>query len=54
MIREARGSAGFGYDPIFVPAGNSRTFAQMSMEEKNIISHRGKAIAQLSAFLKSR
>lgn len=54
ITREPRGTAGFGYDPIFVPFGNSRTFAQMSLEEKNIISHRGKAIAQLSAFLKSR
>lgn len=54
MTREPRGTAGFGYDPIFVPQGNSRTFAQMSLEEKNIISHRGKAIAQLSQFLKQR
>lgn len=54
MAREPRGTAGFGYDPIFVPKGNSRTFAQMSLEEKNIISHRGKAIAQLSQFLKQR
>lgn len=54
MTREPRGTAGFGYDPIFVPEGNSRTFAQMSIEEKNIISHRGRAIAQLSQFLKQR
>lgn len=38
------GDDGFGYDPIFQPTGESRTFAQMSQEEKNLISHRGKAL----------
>ena len=40
---EIRGSGGFGYDPIFIPEGSDRTFAEMSTEEKNAFSHRGKA-----------
>lgn len=40
----ARGSGGFGYDPIFLPAGESRTMAELSIDEKNAISHRGKAL----------
>lgn len=39
-----RGTNGFGYDPVFVPAGHARTFAQMSPEEKNRLSHRGAAV----------
>ena len=42
-----RGSHGFGYDPLFVPDGESRTVAEMSDEEKNAISHRAKALAAL-------
>jgi XTP/dITP diphosphohydrolase len=45
------GEGGFGYDPIFVPDGDTRSFAQMSMEEKNRYSHRRKAADQLVAFL---
>lgn len=48
---EKIGTDGFGYDPIFIPEGFERTFAQMTSEEKNKISHRGKAIQQLLAFL---
>jgi XTP/dITP diphosphohydrolase len=46
------GDKGFGYDPVFIPEGSSKTFAQMSMEEKNHYSHRAKALAGLVAFLK--
>ncbi|QCR24725.1 non-canonical purine NTP diphosphatase [Pontibacter sp. SGAir0037] len=46
------GNQSFGYDPIFIPEGFDRTFSEMSTEEKNIISHRGKAIRKLVAFLK--
>lgn len=52
IIEQARGTEGFGYDPIFVPEGYKITFAEMSMDEKNTISHRGRAIASLAAFLK--
>ncbi|GGO19299.1 RdgB/HAM1 family non-canonical purine NTP pyrophosphatase [Microbispora bryophytorum] len=43
LIRERRGTGGFGYDPIFVPDGDTRTTSEMSAEEKDAISHRGKA-----------
>ena len=45
------GTGGFGYDPIFKPQGFDRTFAEMTAAEKNAISHRGKAVHQLIAFL---
>jgi XTP/dITP diphosphohydrolase len=51
---ELSGSDGFGYDPIFEPDGYDITFAQMSMNEKNSISHRGRAMDQLIAFLNSQ
>ncbi len=52
-IREvAAGSQGFGYDPIFEPEGYSHTFAEMSVSEKNSISHRAQAMQKLIAFLK--
>jgi XTP/dITP diphosphohydrolase len=54
ITKEKRGDAGFGYDPVFIPDGYDITFAEMSMEEKNPISHRGKAVEQLIGFLKSR
>jgi len=47
ITTEERGSGGFGYDPIFVPEGHSRTLAEMSPEEKNRISHRRRAIDAL-------
>lgn len=49
--QEVSGSGGFGYDPIFEPEGYDITFAEMSMGEKNAISHRAKAMEQLIAFL---
>ncbi len=48
---EERGTNGFGYDPIFIPEGKEKTFAEMSKEEKNRVSHRGKATRKLEAFL---
>lgn len=52
-IREERsGHEGFGYDPVFEPEGHTITFAEMSMGEKNAISHRGKAVKKLVAFLR--
>ena len=50
----AMGEDGFGYDPIFMPTGYDRTFAQMSMAEKNTISHRAIAMKKLIAFLKEQ
>ncbi|QBN20229.1 non-canonical purine NTP diphosphatase [Flavobacterium nackdongense] len=50
---EKSGNQGFGYDPIFKPEGFDATFAQLSLAEKGAISHRGKATAQLIAFLKN-
>lgn len=45
------GCGGFGYDPLFIPDGYNCTFAEMSAEEKNAISHRGRAVQKLVAFL---
>ena len=54
-IRHERcGTAGFGYDPIFQPDGYDITFAEMSMDEKNKISHRGRAVEQLISFLNTQ
>jgi XTP/dITP diphosphohydrolase len=51
IIAEQKGSEGFGYDPIFVPDGAEKTFAEMSREEKNQYSHRRKAVDKLVSFL---
>ena len=47
IAREARGDGGFGYDPVFVPHGSDRTAAELSPEEKDAVSHRGRALALL-------
>lgn len=51
LLTEKHGRQGFGYDPIFVPEGYSKTFAEMPIEEKNRISHRAIAVRKLAAFL---
>jgi XTP/dITP diphosphohydrolase len=51
ILKEKRGTQGFGYDPIFQPLGHERTFAEMSAEEKNALSHRGRALEKMVAFL---
>lgn len=51
ITAQPSGETGFGYDPIFQPEGYSKTFAEMTAEEKNMISHRGRAIAKLVEFL---
>ncbi len=51
IIREARGSGGFGFDPIFVPEGHSKTFAEMSLSAKNALSHRAKAFKSMVEWL---
>jgi XTP/dITP diphosphohydrolase len=54
ILREQRGKEGFGYDPVFLPDGYDQTFAEMSLEEKNLISHRAQAIRKLADFLLNR
>lgn len=53
ILQNPRGEEGFGYDPIFQPDGSELTFAEMTLEEKNKISHRGRAIQKLCAFLEN-
>jgi len=53
IIAERRGNSGFGYDPVFIPEGSDKTFSEMTMDEKNIFSHRNKAIITLTHFLKT-
>jgi len=52
IINQKRGAEGFGYDPVFIPDGYNKTFAEISKVEKNKISHRGKALAKLKSFMK--
>jgi XTP/dITP diphosphohydrolase len=51
IIDEKRGEQGFGYDPVFIPAGSAKTFGEMSMEEKTRYSHRARVTEKLVAFL---
>lgn len=51
ILKKRSGNKGFGYDPVFQPDGYEKTFAELSMKEKNDISHRGKAVRQLAGFL---
>lgn len=52
IIENQKGTSGFGYDPVFLPDGFDRTFAEMTDEEKNSISHRGRAMRKMMDFLK--
>jgi XTP/dITP diphosphohydrolase len=52
ILNEKRGGAGFGYDPIFMPDGYNLSFAEMPADEKNQISHRGRAVMKLVDYLK--
>ncbi|MDX9881168.1 MAG: non-canonical purine NTP diphosphatase [Prolixibacteraceae bacterium] len=53
ILREARGTAGFGYDPIFQPEGFVESFGEMDVDTKNNISHRGRAVEKLVDYLKN-
>jgi XTP/dITP diphosphohydrolase len=52
IAHERSGTGGFGYDPVFIPDGSERSFAEMTAAEKNAVSHRGKAMEALKEFLK--
>ncbi|GAB4052092.1 non-canonical purine NTP diphosphatase [Spirosoma litoris] len=54
ILTEPRGTGGFGYDPVFLPDGHDRTFAEMSIEEKNGMSHRSRALAKMIAYLEKQ
>ncbi|QDK83923.1 RdgB/HAM1 family non-canonical purine NTP pyrophosphatase [Spirosoma sp. KCTC 42546] len=54
ILTEPRGTGGFGYDPVFQPDGYDRTFAEMSIEEKNGMSHRSRALAKMVAYLETQ
>ncbi|HMV10089.1 MAG TPA: RdgB/HAM1 family non-canonical purine NTP pyrophosphatase [Cyclobacteriaceae bacterium] len=54
IIDSPRGSNGFGYDPVFVPDGFDKTFAEMELAEKNLISHRAIAVKKLINFLRGK
>ena len=53
IIDHEQGSEGFGYDPLFIPDGYDRTFAQMTTEQKNAVSHRARAVRKLADYLHS-
>lgn len=54
IAREKSGTQGFGYDPVFIPEGNSKTFAELGEDIKNTISHRACAVQKLAEYLASR
>ncbi|MBL7863557.1 MAG: RdgB/HAM1 family non-canonical purine NTP pyrophosphatase [Cyclobacteriaceae bacterium] len=54
ILTEGRGNGGFGYDPLFMPEKSTQTLAEMTMDEKNMISHRARAVAKLAEFLRKR
>lgn len=54
IASEKTGGEGFGYDPIFIPEGETRSFAEMSLNEKNAYSHRARAMAKLVAFFNTQ
>ena len=54
ILTEEHGSEGFGYDPVFQPEGYEQSFAEMPLETKNQISHRGRAVAKLTEFLREK
>lgn len=54
ILPEPRGTGGFGYDPLFLPNGRDRTFAEMSPTEKNGVSHRSRALTKMVAYLKEQ
>ncbi len=51
VVREPRGTGGFGYDPLFIPEGYEKTMAELPLQEKNRISHRGKAVERLASVI---
>ena len=51
IISDLKGEGGFGYDPVFIPEGYTQTFAEMDADQKNSISHRGRAIRSMASFL---
>ncbi len=53
IVNEKRGNLGFGYDPIFVPDGFDKTFAEMTLDQKTSLSHRSRALEKLCQFLKT-
>jgi XTP/dITP diphosphohydrolase len=54
ILTEPKGIGGFGYDPVFQPDGQNRTFAEMSIEEKNGMSHRSRALTKMIAYLEKQ
>lgn len=54
IVESPKGSGGFGYDPVFKPEGSDKTFAEMALAEKNLISHRALAVKKLVNFLRQK